>query len=299
MAQSYDRYKETEQFKNNTIGQNTFVFLWKKIKVFYIFLLITVAITIAFTLIKTNYDFSSAAMEMLNSISSLFLAQMSGLRMTTSVVWYLSAMIIAMLILYPIYLKWNDTAKKVLMPLIGIFTLGMLYISAGSITMTNENVGIFKGGMLRALGEIALGCVCYDLAMFIRKLPLTTIGKISVLIIEIICILAIMLYINGRYYVDAVSILFLIAIFTTIVYSNSTYNLKNNRIISFLGRLSLPLFISQLVFIQIFVFTFGKEFSSEHGWYIFFFCIIVSIPLLLIGEYIQENTDKIKSVFIK
>ena len=75
--------------------------------------------------------------------------------------WYLSAMIIAGFILYPILLINYRFAEKIVYPLISLFLLGYLYNTYNKIMVIDNWTGFFYAGVLRAISEMALGgCLC-------------------------------------------------------------------------------------------------------------------------------------------
>lgn len=83
--------------------------------------------------------------------------------------WYLSAMIIAILLLYPLLLKEYTFSTAIVFPFISVFSLGYLYKTHGSICMTFEWNGIFLGGVLRAVAEIALGASLCRLTEYLTQ----------------------------------------------------------------------------------------------------------------------------------
>ncbi|MDO4608571.1 MAG: acyltransferase family protein [Clostridia bacterium] len=84
--------------------------------------------------------------------------------------WYLSAMFIVMLIMYPLARKKRDFFVKYFSPLTIIFVLGVI-IEKGRLTYTHStNVLHITSGLSRAIVGILLGCIIYEISQALTKI---------------------------------------------------------------------------------------------------------------------------------
>lgn len=87
----------------------------------------------------------------------------------TGVVWYLSAMFIAIWILYPLFVMHYDVYVKYVAPILSLMIIGFLTNTYGKLGLANEYVfGWLSTGLLRGIAMISLGAVCYELAISLR-----------------------------------------------------------------------------------------------------------------------------------
>ena len=84
--------------------------------------------------------------------------------------WFLSAMMIACFILYPIILWRHDLSTKILFPVVSIFLLGYMYVEKGTLFLTHDHwSGLINLGILRSIAEMALGASLLPLSEYIRE----------------------------------------------------------------------------------------------------------------------------------
>ncbi|KAF5034171.1 Acyltransferase family protein [anaerobic digester metagenome] len=112
--------------------------------------------------------------------------QGNSLEMAVGASWYLSAMFLAMLILYPLLRKNIDIFKNVLAPLLSMFILGWFSNVYGTIKFQLDFRYGFCLGLLRAIAELCVGCTCFWICEWVRNLLagyslrlLATVGEIG------------------------------------------------------------------------------------------------------------------------
>ncbi len=190
---------------------------------------------------------SNAITQLVKSVPDLFMMQMSGISNMDMLryEWYISAMLIFMFIITPIAIKYRKAFFYYICPLIFVLLTGYLYQQKHDINFVRQWNGLCYQGLLRAAAEISLGCICY--AIYERKL-FDKLPKAVLLIIEFGIYTFIILY-SCKYFtkVNDYAILFMTAPAITISFSErSSVGFLNNRFIYFLGKLSLPIYLSQL-----------------------------------------------------
>ena len=161
--------------------------------------------------------------------------------------WYLSAMLFAMLLLVPLFYKYRETFLYLLAPVICLATLGYLHSVGGTLRGNTDWMGFCYKGLLRAVGVLCLGCICYVACQKIEKVPLTCFAKILLSLVETGGYLFALYWTFGH----ATSkmqfvILLLFALSVTISFSHQGFfaSVYDHRICYRLGKFSIPLFLS-------------------------------------------------------
>jgi len=98
--------------------------------------------------------------------------------------WYISAMLLSMLIIYPIVRYRRGFYTYIMAPIVCVFIYGYLqhnYYGAAAL----DWVGICSTGLLRGLSSVSLGCVVYELSEKISRTKWTALGKKLLTILEI------------------------------------------------------------------------------------------------------------------
>ena len=102
---------------------------------------------------------------LVDNIPAFFLLQKTGLyhgAIVNSVEWYISSMLIAMAIWYPIARKWYHQVARYIAPITAILIIGHIYHVSGHITGSSNWQGFTFRCNLRAIAEIAIGLFLYE-----------------------------------------------------------------------------------------------------------------------------------------
>ena len=103
--------------------------------------------------------------------------------------WYISAMLLAMAILYPICRKYYDMYTRVIAPLLAIFILGMLQLSYGTVLGPVALIGtVTFRGFPRAIAEISLGAALCPLCEDFARHEITKNQSRMLTILSVICL---------------------------------------------------------------------------------------------------------------
>ncbi len=168
------KYAKKVTVDKKEIPQVTWKYVFKKISVFYSYLLIIGFVKIIFLTIANDLSKKQIFSYILKALPRYFLL------CTTTIAdngifyvdgsWYLSAMILSMLILLPMLLSKYDISSKIIFPVFGLFTLGAIYLNFNAIQVTGSKfLGLFNVGFIRALAEIALGSFCYEMTETVKS----------------------------------------------------------------------------------------------------------------------------------
>ncbi|MBQ7875902.1 MAG: acyltransferase [Clostridia bacterium] len=224
-----------------SVGESTRDFLKGKYLGIFPFFIVAIITSLAFCAIVNSWSAATIMNKSLYSIPELFWLQMfgfSGIHYPTGVAWYLSAMLIAMAFFYPLLLKFKKSVTYILAPIMVLFIYGTVWNRLGHLASPGQWLGFYYKGVLKGLAGIALGIICYDLALSLSKKVLTNWQRFALTIAEYTAwALAILLMFrlpkSSRLDFFLVALLF-VAI--TICFSEQSY------ITQFLNRFNCPFF---------------------------------------------------------
>lgn len=289
-------YSEEKKRDKRAIYTATYDFIFNKIKSFYPYLLFSFAIFFLIGLIVQSKSIG----ELVLSLVDLTLLQQAGLKDTGFIIgaWYLSAMILGELLIYPIFKKLKKNYSCFLAPLIVIFFGGWFIHSVPSIRNYINWTGIMYVGLARSIVELSLGIVAYELCERFKKINFTKFGSILLSFIEVSCFL-IVIVVNSiifrPYNYDWLFII-LLTISIVIAFSEKTYFYQkcNNKFFYFLEKLSLPLYLNNFVFINIFNSSLSFDLSYTQKFiFVFIATILLSIIELYLMKYLKMIFSKV------
>ena len=188
---------------------------------------------------------------LVDSIPNFLLIQMTGISLANPnhVEWYISCMLIAMAILYPLCRRYYTAFTHYFAPLFSLLILGYLFYTTTSLTGVSTWTGLCYKSVLRALIEVALGTTAFELSRCLAAASLTSLQRTCLTVAEVLLLLCTATYILMTFPKKyEVYLLGVIALLIVISFSNVTWGsrLAQNRLNLFLGKLSLPIYLSQL-----------------------------------------------------
>ncbi len=198
---------------------------------------------------KKNVTVTSIIKDFLFGIWDLFFLRESGLHtfVANPAAWYISAMLLAMLVLVPLFLKDRDLFINVWAPILAIGALGWLSKNVGNLRGPTDWLGFCYKGWLRAVGELCLGVICWGVCQKIREASYTTLAKALFGLLELFCYLGVLAWTYGHKgsQMDFV-VLALFAVGVVVTFSGQSLfsSVFNNSLVYFLGRFSFPIFLS-------------------------------------------------------
>jgi peptidoglycan/LPS O-acetylase OafA/YrhL len=255
MAQSANiKSKATPQMR---LGSESVQFVIRKLFAILPYYLFSIVASIILCKVFINIDLIPLNIKGLDGLWEILLLQMSGLgipQMINAQVWYLSAMLISMWIIYPILHKYPDMFLNVIAPLAVLFLLGHLSRKYGTLNVITSKDGFVYPAILRATAEISLGCIAYRLC---GKIPnVKTGGKWVLGIAELLCY-SIVISLSNQFYkthADFIMLFFLmIGIIITFSRQSIFTGLFRSRVFPYLGRLSMALFLCHFSLNRIFL----------------------------------------------
>lgn len=234
--------------KRQTISTDAFV--WRKIKGFWPELFVSVVLAFA-VYAYSGVTVSEFLVSGINTVlSSLMFLRMTGITLSytdwNGPTWYLSSMVIGMLLVYPVLRRYGT---HVLVLLFSLILLGFLHRGNGQITTVYHWNGICFSGNLRAVGELLLGAFAWQGAQWLRG---QTLG------VKLRALLALVKWLGVVFVLFISHVAWcswdgacLVALWCVIVIAFSGQSLDRslfqNRFCLFLGAFSLPLYLSHRV----------------------------------------------------
>ncbi len=237
-----------QQYEPHNLGRETCAFVSKKI--LKILPLHLIAFCLAFIVIcqANQYNFEEASYRFLDGLPNLLLIMRSGLpgEDVLTPEWYLCQMFLAMMLLYPLCRKYYKTFSKVVAPLVAVFVIGYLIQTTGSLLDSTYWLGSVSKSFARAVAELCAGVFVFEVCRYIKNLNFKKFDKLFLSVVEVVCWLAVFAFtfviIDDAY---AGHFLILLCIALCLSFSGVTYGAGcfNNKISSFLGSLSLPMYL--------------------------------------------------------
>ena len=292
------------QKSEEPLGKETFMYIWKKAKYFYTYIILAFILELIVQSMIKPYTTPQIA----NSIWNLLLIDMTGIRTTYIVgqTWYISVMLLSMMILYPLIRKYKKSFTYLIAPLIVLFIGGWISKKYGGMFHPQDWTGLFYKGFLRGFFEIALGTILYEIVENIKNANFTKVGKIILTILQLggfglVFYIASIPEISVQY--DYFMIL-LLAISITLSFSEKCLfsNFANNKVFYFLEKISLPLYLNHITIITVINKKLGYlSFKKQLALILvtsIVFSIIYTILMEKIIKFYEKHKKSIKKIII-
>ena len=299
MAKSIDKKNRQAVSGNNkyeTAGPSFRLFMWGKIKRLLPYHILAFILLYFEDIFLHEYSILQLIKNTIDCIPSFLLIQKLGFqfRNLNSVEWYISAMLISMAIIFVISYIHFDYYSKCIAPVISMVLIGWLIHDFGTVSGASQWDIFGYRCVWRAFAELNAGLFAYETAEFMKRCEWKTGERCVLSLIELLSVAMVIIYgvydLPGKYDVFAIMGVFLIV---TIAFSDVTpgNNVLSNRITSYMGKLSLPMYLNQLFAIYIIRklmngYSYSAQFSS-----VLVLTFIVSVLTLLIGDLMMRAID--------
>lgn len=229
-------------------------FVWKKYKKIFPYHVICFAALFLLRIYSRDYIHRPWAIPRFiwDSLPEFFLLQKFGFPTTdvNIVEWYISAMLIAMLLIYPIARRFYFTFVYVYAPVLALFLLGAMKHKLGTFTDQDLWFYVADAGLFRAIAQISLGICLFEMAGFLSQRRLSKQTRIALTAAEILCFISVIFFVMfGSSSGSEILIVILMSILILLAFSGQTFFEKSleKPWIFFLGRLSLCIYLCQLL----------------------------------------------------
>lgn len=285
-----------------SLGIETKDFLVRKYKSFCPEIII--AYILAFTVYALAKKTDLLKMFM-TTFSEVLLINMSGLWVTiiNGPVWYLSSMLLAMAILYPLLRKFGDTALYIIIPIISVLLLGWF---CGNETNPRDPLKwidwTYKGN-LRAIAELGIGICLYPIVEKVKQLDFTVFARCLMTVVEY-ALYALLVYFMYTYTASRLDYFFLVLFAIALIISFSEKGIDaplfNGRFF-WLGKYSFSLYLSHHFFAKN-VRAFFPEFSNKHLLLIYYvLSAATALVVMFLSDLIRKYGSKLnlKRLFVR
>lgn len=151
------------------------------------------SVVVAFIVYIFNYNLSprDISHNFWLVIFDIFPLQVAGFQgyFVIGISWYLSAMFIALLILYPLMRRSKSTTVNIICPLIVFLGYGILSARYGDIIQAGKiylEYSLLHTGIVRGLAGCSLGCIISEITNKVKTVKLTHLAKTVFTVIEIV-----------------------------------------------------------------------------------------------------------------
>ncbi|MCM1545372.1 MAG: acyltransferase [Ruminococcus sp.] len=298
-------YKQ-RTLKPETVGSfsanEALLFMKKKYMGIFPQHMVAFALTVIVVAAVDGYTIKKFLLYLIDSVPNFFLVQMTGINYTSPnhVEWYISCMLIAMAVLYPVLRKYYDSFTRYVAPLLAILLIGHMVYTTHKLSGVSTWYGVGYKSLLRAVAEIALGTTAFELSRYMRSKRYVHKWQAAFTVAEVGCLALTVLYsvsdFSSKYEIYSVPLIFVII---TICLSGQSlgHRMFNNKVAYFLGRLSLPIYLAQIAAIKL-----TNEVAAEQRLAVKLMAAIITtfvfaLIVMKLGEYAANGINKLEAKF--
>lgn len=282
-----------------SIGKSTLNFIKRKFCIIYPYFFVAWVIAFIIDIFVNSYDIKSILSHLIKSVPFHLQLSMTGIPVYNIIgpTWYISAMLICMLFMYPLIKKLKYTYVCIFAPLLVLVSYGYLGEMVGHLaTIEPLNGGFLHTGLLRGIAGMSLGAISFGLSEYLNKINFSKKGKIALTFLEIIAYLFVIIGMQSQGIVrpDFIVVIFIV-IAVTISFSglSLTQNLfkKDHPII---GQLSLVLYLSDAPARVLTIHLFSDFNRMERIIPAFVLTFVFGLIVLLMGNLLKKAFGLIK-----
>ena len=184
------RYINSNRYPNDSLGVSTARFIGHKYKGLFPILLPSAILGYVIRSIMVNRTTSNFFLKAPLLLFEIFPTSVAGFSgyYVVGISWYLSAMFIALAILYPLCKKYGSNFILTVCPLLSILIYGFLSHTFGHLAVGNTYADeiIVNAGILRGIAASSLGCILYEICAKLSKKQVSLQGRIVFTLLEIV-----------------------------------------------------------------------------------------------------------------
>ena len=234
--------------KSAHLGYETIQFIGRKILVILPIYVVAYMLDFILMQILNNASLYTAVKQFIYAIPYFLRYHMAGFEGIVDPIapaWYISSMLLAMLLLYPMFKKFKDIFSCVIAPLLTLFLYGYISQTRGNISASSIWIGSIYVGNLRAIAGISLGCICWEISQKISNLKFSTLFKKILTVVEGACYILpiISMQLRAHTKLDFI-IIFMFAVAITLSFSRQTYSSEITFAPSWVANFSLSIYLT-------------------------------------------------------
>lgn len=280
------------------LGTETFRFIMNKLSKIYPVYLFAFSLSFAKWFLYSGLEqlrlegliaFTKSILWMLPDFFMTFMSGYEG-KVIIRITWYISAMFIAMLVIYPLLRKYKDSYQMIVAPLVVLFFTGYLANTTHYNGIMQYEI-FMTHGVMRAFIGLNLGCLVYTFSKFLARQSFTKLSSVLLAIAEYTgygLILFLMQYggADGAYIIN-ICLFFTVAI--TASRQSVSAPLFNQRFCSVFGKMSLYVYLCQSP-ARALVKQWNAEFSYRQS---FVYIVILSFGFAFLGMLIVHGVTMV------
>ena len=222
-------------------------------------------------------------------IWEFLMLQSFGFSFTTTVLWYVSALLVSSFIIYFLYICQNKKFLPIVF-FLALCLLAFLYQKNQRLSSLDNHL-IVSDGLLRGFAEMSLGCILYKITQCI------TVKSRSIFIILSITkyalLVAFLFLMTREPGIKDYSCIVLIFGYLLLLFicQSTTSNVFNNKFFYFLGSISYDFYLNQVLIIYL-ARLLPANMLRENPMITFFAFIIIDIALSIITNYFSKMFSK-------
>lgn len=261
-------YKQVEVLKlpqdDKTLSKNHLQFIGRKFFSIFPYHVVAFVLAIVAYTVSNQMGLSKIIMYVSKSLPNFLLIEMSGINLSNPnhIEWYISCMLLAMAILYPLCIRYYYRFTRFFAPLLAILLLGYMQYTTGQLTGVSQWMGICYKSLLRAIAEIALGAAAFEICRYMQGRSWSALQRGLFTLTELTCFVLTMIFILYTFPFEIeVLVLFLLFVLVTLAFSGVSYGagIFKNKLCYWLGSISLSMYLAQLPAIYIATGAFGPS----------------------------------------
>lgn len=279
-------------------------FIYRKFKSLYPMVPIAVTINVVLPGILNGRTLHTILNSMINRLPCLFLIQQTGIKVDTVLgLWYLSSMLLAMAILYPLLLRYHNYMRRIGCILIGVIALGYLMQTTNNIGVSSKiSFRMIWNYNLRAIAILCFGIFTRELSKYLYSIAFNRNGRIVLALTEFILYFITfiyMMFIKGSKY-DFFMIFVLLGAVTISFSEVAAFSsFFNNKFCYSLGKISLYVYLAHPAVAIDFTPLLGIDSSNKIR--LIVYCILSAfstIILFFVSHTFSRYLPKIKKLLI-
>lgn len=231
------------------------------------------------------------------TFSEILLINMSGIwaTMINGPIWYLSSMLLAMAIFYPLLRKFGNTALYIIF-VVSLLLLGWFCGIGTTPRNPLEWTGLTYRGNIRAFAEIGIGICLYPIVEKMKQLNCTVFARVLLTFVEYACY-ALLIYYMYAQSASRADYFFLLVFAVALIITFSEMGIDaavfRGRFFWF-GKYSFSLYLCHHFFARN-VKVFFPDFSNKRLLFIYNICsAVTALFVMLLSDLIRKYGSKLK-----
>lgn len=287
-------------------GKAALKLTWKKFCSLFFYVFFSVILQYSVEAIVRQESLYTTAKNFMCSIFEISLLPMSGIYQTffVSPLWYLSSLFLILPLFQYFLLRFRDFTASIFLTLVPLVIYGHFSVVYGELDKWNIWYGFFYVGTLRVLAGLSVGGLCFFGVSALKKLNFTKAASFLITFFQILLLGAVLSICYGKAHSRADFILVvMISLFLILTLSEQSalHKVVRFRVCSFLGKLSVPLFISHWAVRRLVPYLMPEASYGEMLPVYLLASMMLAVFLLLLKTWLDkwQMGDRVKRYFIR